>query len=78
MPTIKVAPSFSGLGVISSDVYVDGGNGASWYINQVPKNNFYRQVRNFVIDMTAGPPDQYIAGIHCDSHAIPPRHRQVA
>ncbi len=35
MPTIKVAPSFSGLGVISSDVYIDGGNGASWYINQV-------------------------------------------
>ncbi|KAJ6785862.1 hypothetical protein PWT90_10961 [Aphanocladium album] len=60
-PIIKVAPSFVGLGVISSDVYIDGGNGASWYINQ---NNFYRQVRNFVIDMTAGPAHDYIAGIH--------------
>ncbi|KAJ3493593.1 hypothetical protein NLG97_g4634 [Lecanicillium saksenae] len=33
-PVIKVAPSFVGLGVISSDVYIEGGNGASWYINQ--------------------------------------------
>jgi hypothetical protein len=56
-----VAGSFSGLGVISSDVYVEGGNGASWYINQ---NNFYRQVRNFVIDMTDGPKNDYIAGLH--------------
>lgn len=60
-PTIKVSPGFAGLGVISSDVYIDGGDGASWYINQ---SNFYRQIRNFIIDMTSAPLGDYVAGIH--------------
>ncbi len=34
VPTIKVSPSFVGLGVISTDVYIDSGDGAEWYINQ--------------------------------------------
>ncbi|KAL2165639.1 hypothetical protein VTG60DRAFT_4072 [Thermothelomyces hinnuleus] len=34
-PTIKASPAFTGLGMISSDVYIDGGDGAEWYINQV-------------------------------------------
>ncbi|KAI9846892.1 MAG: hypothetical protein M1837_003504 [Sclerophora amabilis] len=46
LPTIKASPSFAGIGVIDSDPYV---NGVNWYTNQ---NNFFRQIRNFVIDLT--------------------------
>lgn len=41
-----------------SDPYMEGG--ANWYTNQ---NNFFRQIRNFVIDLTAMPPTAG-AGIH--------------
>ncbi|MCJ1425652.1 hypothetical protein MMC29_003552 [Sticta canariensis] len=50
VPTIKAAPSFQGVAVIDSDPYDN--SGANWYTNQ---NNFFRQVRNFVIDLTAMP-----------------------
>ncbi|KAL8716668.1 MAG: hypothetical protein Q9225_006023 [Loekoesia sp. 1 TL-2023] len=50
LPTIKAAPSFQGIAVIDSDPYAEGG--VNWYINQ---NNFFRQIRNFVIDLTALP-----------------------
>lgn len=49
IPTIKAAASFKGIAVIDSDPYGANGN---WYTNQ---NNFYRQVRNFVIDITSMP-----------------------
>ena len=58
LPTIKADPGFKGMAVIDSDPYDD--RGANWYTNQ---NNFYRQIRNFVIDLTAMPADQG-AGIH--------------
>lgn len=58
IPTIKAAASFKGIAVIDSDPYVDGG--ANWYTNQ---NNFYRQIRNFVIDITSMPATAG-AGIH--------------
>ena len=54
-PTIKVAPNFKytiGLAVFDNDIYISGGYGNEWYGNQ---NNFYRQVRNFIFDMTAAP-----------------------
>lgn len=51
-PVIIAAPSFQGLGVLSSDYYIPGASGASWYINQ---NNFMRQVRNFIIDIRNTP-----------------------
>lgn len=57
-PTLKASSSFKGMAVIDSDPYLD--DGSNWYINQ---NNFFRQVRNFVIDITALPPAQG-AGIH--------------
>ncbi|KAF3932861.1 hypothetical protein ABW19_dt0210235 [Dactylella cylindrospora] len=60
-PIIKASSSFVGLGVISSDVYIEGGDGAEWYINQ---SNFLRQIRNFVIDITAAPQDAYVAALH--------------
>ncbi|KAL9027754.1 MAG: hypothetical protein Q9196_003767 [Gyalolechia fulgens] len=58
LPTIKAAASFQGIAVIDSDPYDDGG--ANWYTNQ---NNFFRQIRNFVIDLTAMPATAG-AGIH--------------
>jgi len=58
LPTLKALPNFKGMAVIDSDPYTD--NGVSWFTNQ---NNFYRQVRNFIIDLTAMPPTAG-AGIH--------------
>jgi len=49
-PTLKAAPSFTGIALLDADVYIPGGYGAEWYTNT---NNFYRQARNFVIDLTA-------------------------
>ncbi|KAI0410472.1 pectate lyase superfamily protein-domain-containing protein [Xylaria grammica] len=48
-PVIKGSHDFVGIALFDSDVYIPGGNGAEWYINQ---SNFYRQIRNFVFDMT--------------------------
>ncbi|KAJ4160088.1 hypothetical protein NW754_003212 [Fusarium falciforme] len=49
LPTILAAPSFVGLGVITSNVYT--GETSQWYLNQ---NNFLRSVRNFIIDVAQG------------------------
>lgn len=51
-PTILGDPTFNGLGLFNADPYYPGG--ASWYINQ---NNFFRQVRNFIFDITELPID---------------------
>lgn len=48
LPVLKAMKSFVGMAVIDSDPYDNSGN--SWYVNQ---NNFFRQVRNFQIDLTA-------------------------
>lgn len=61
-PTIKVGANYTndiGLAVFDSDIYIPAGSGAEWYANQ---NNFFRQVRNFVIDMTGAP--LFATGIH--------------
>lgn len=58
LPTIKAAPTFQGMAVIDADPYDD--QGTNFYTNQ---NNFFRQVRNFVIDITAMPANVG-AGIH--------------
>ncbi|KYK56443.1 putative beta-1,3 exoglucanase precursor [Drechmeria coniospora] len=50
MPTLKAAPHFVGIAVIDSNPY--GPGGVNWWTNQ---NNFFRQVRNFIIDLTALP-----------------------
>ncbi|KZP14824.1 glycoside hydrolase family 55 protein [Athelia psychrophila] len=47
-PTLKATAGFAGIAVIDADVYEAGG--AEWYTNQ---DNFFRSVRNFVIDITA-------------------------
>lgn len=46
-PVLKAAPGFEGMAVIDANPYKDGGE--NWYTNQ---NNFFRVVRNFVIDLT--------------------------
>ncbi|KAN0112368.1 glycoside hydrolase family 55 protein [Hyaloscypha variabilis] len=61
-PVILAAPSFSGLGVISSDVYT-GGTG-EYYIDT---NNFFRQIRYLFIDMS-----------HCTTSGVKGIHWQVA
>lgn len=57
-PTIKAAASFEGMAVIDADPYDNQGN--NFWVNQ---NNFFRQIRNFVIDLTAMPVNKG-AGIH--------------
>lgn len=58
IPTIKSTANFEGIAVIDSDPYLPGG--ANWYTNQ---NNFFRQIRNFKIDLT-GQPKTTGTGIH--------------
>ncbi|CAK7264634.1 hypothetical protein SEPCBS57363_001176 [Sporothrix epigloea] len=53
-PTLLASPGFIGIAVVDSDPYDSLGN--NWWVNQ---NNFFRQVRNFVIDLTQMP---YTAG----------------
>lgn len=50
IPTIKATAGFKGIAMLDSDPYGDGG--ANWYTNQ---NNFFRQIRNFNLDLTAMP-----------------------
>jgi glucan 1,3-beta-glucosidase len=58
-PTIKAAATFQGMAVIDSDPYEN--DGSNWYTNQ---NNFFRQIRNFVIDVTGMDPTVGGTGIH--------------
>ena len=68
-PTIKGTFNFTGIALFDSDFYIPGGDGAEWYINQSNfvrstcllnslddadmEMEQYRQIRNFVFDMTA-------------------------
>jgi glucan 1,3-beta-glucosidase len=47
-PVIAAAASFTGMAVLDADPY--NSTGGNWWTNQ---NNFFRQVRNFEIDLTA-------------------------
>jgi glucan 1,3-beta-glucosidase len=59
LPVIKGSGNFSGIALIDTDFYIPGGNSAEWYINQ---SNFYRQIRNFVLDMTGMAPNNTQGG----------------
>jgi glucan 1,3-beta-glucosidase len=59
LPILKATLAVDGIGLLDSDPYIPNGYGLNWFQNQ---NNFYRQVRNFVIDLTEAPPKA--AGIH--------------
>ena len=58
LPTLKASASFAGMAVIDADPY--NTDGSNWFTNQ---NNFFRQIKNFNIDLTAMPPTAG-AGIH--------------
>ncbi|KDN67309.1 putative 1,3-beta glucanase [Colletotrichum sublineola] len=51
-PTIKGCDEFQGIALFDTDPYIPGGNGQNWYINQ---NQFFRQIRNFIFDLTEMP-----------------------
>lgn len=57
VPTIKAAANFEGMAVIDANPYNGEDN---WFTNQ---NNFFRQIRNFKIDLT-GLPMTTGTGIH--------------
>ncbi|PHH65715.1 hypothetical protein CDD82_1637 [Ophiocordyceps australis] len=59
VPTLKAAPGFQGTAVIDANPYLPGGD--NWYLNT---NNFFRQVRNLRIDLTALPLNTDAVGIH--------------
>ncbi|KAL2831137.1 pectate lyase superfamily protein-domain-containing protein [Aspergillus cavernicola] len=64
-PTIKVASSFVGLGVLSTNEYFGGtgpdGKHAQYYVKTV---QFYSQIRNLRIDITSKNPNAYVCAIH--------------
>ncbi|KAF7311541.1 hypothetical protein MKEN_01056500 [Mycena kentingensis (nom. inval.)] len=60
-PTLLAAANFTGMAVIDADPYIPDGNGTQFYINQ---NNFFRSVRNFIIDVRRMPPASTGTGIH--------------
>lgn len=64
-PTIIGSKNFKGIALFDTDFYIPGTNGAEWWTNQ---NNFYRQIRNFKLDMTEMP--NVIAGGHTDSWPV--------
>ncbi|ROT36191.1 glucan 1,3-beta-glucosidase [Sodiomyces alkalinus F11] len=49
-PTLRAAPNFAGMAVVDANPYDNQGNNA--WTNQ---NNFFRQMRNFIVDLTAQP-----------------------
>lgn len=51
MPVIKAAPGFEGGFMFDGDPYNNQGQ-----LGETSTNLFYRQIRNFVMDVTAGPP----------------------
>ncbi|KAL8292389.1 hypothetical protein RQP46_001001 [Phenoliferia psychrophenolica] len=65
-PTVTMASSFHNTGTgfdcaFDADPYIPGGNGANYWQNQ---NNFFRSIRNFIIDTTAVPHTTVAIGIH--------------
>ncbi|KAI0780740.1 exo-beta-1,3-glucanase [Trametes elegans] len=60
-PTLLADASFTGMAIIDADPYIPNGGGAQWYVNQ---NNFFRSVRNFVIDTRQVPASASATGIH--------------
>ncbi|KAF2086268.1 glycoside hydrolase family 55 protein [Saccharata proteae CBS 121410] len=59
LPTLKATSGFSGFGLIDGDKYQPSGN-----LGFGSTNVFYRQIRNFIIDMTSIPATAAATGIH--------------
>jgi glucan 1,3-beta-glucosidase len=58
LPVLTASASFAGMAVLDADPYNSGGD--NWWTNQ---NNFFRQVRNFRIDLKRLP-ENVGAGVH--------------
>lgn len=54
-PTLKGRDNFKGIALIDANPYMAGG--VNWWVNQ---NQFFRRIRNFVLDMTDMPNDTRI------------------
>ncbi|KAK1911450.1 hypothetical protein P3342_012751 [Pyrenophora teres f. teres] len=65
-PTLKASKSFIGMGVLSTDEYTGGGTGTDGLDQQYFVNtaNFYRQLRNLIIDVTQTRASQKVACLH--------------
>lgn len=59
IPVIKATAGFTGLGLIDGDQYQSSGN-QGW----ASTNVFYRQIRNFKLDLTSIPASSGATGIH--------------
>ncbi|KAK1961267.1 pectin lyase-like protein, partial [Colletotrichum sublineola] len=55
-PTIVGSAYFEGIALFDANVYIPDGNGDQWYVNQ---SNFFRQIRNFIFDLTGMPNKNY-------------------
>ncbi|KAG5643065.1 hypothetical protein DXG03_001622 [Asterophora parasitica] len=61
-PTLLASSNFDGIAVIDANPYIPGGGGAQYYTNQ---NNFFRSIRNFIIDTRLVAPERSQGtGIH--------------
>ncbi|OAX38483.1 glycoside hydrolase family 55 protein [Rhizopogon vinicolor AM-OR11-026] len=60
-PTFLASSSFNGFAVIDADPYIPNGWGAQWFTNQI---NFYRSVRNLIIDLRQIPASNAAIGLH--------------
>ncbi|CDO72902.1 Glycoside Hydrolase Family 55 protein [Trametes cinnabarina] len=58
---VPLMASTSSLPGADADPYIPNGGGAQWYVNQ---NNFFRSVRNFIIDLRQMPASASATGIH--------------
>ncbi|KAG2097978.1 glycoside hydrolase family 55 protein [Suillus discolor] len=60
-PTLLASSSFNGFAVIDADPHIPNDWGAQWFTNQ---NNFYRSVRNLIIDLGQIPASISAIGLH--------------
>ncbi|KAK6519258.1 hypothetical protein TWF281_003094 [Arthrobotrys megalospora] len=60
-PILQASNSFVGFGIFASDFYDGGPDSHEWFINQ---NNFYRQINNFILDISQMPSTSTSCAIH--------------
>ncbi|KIJ14887.1 glycoside hydrolase family 55 protein, partial [Paxillus involutus ATCC 200175] len=60
-PTLLASPGFNSFAVIDADPYIPNGYGAQWFTNQ---DNFFRSVRNLIIDLRQVPSANLAIGLH--------------
>ncbi|KAJ2920462.1 hypothetical protein H1R20_g16633, partial [Candolleomyces eurysporus] len=62
LPTLLAAATFNDMAVIDGNPYIPGGGGSQYWVNT---NNFFRVIKNFIIDVRRVPPEKpQGTGIH--------------